>query len=140
MLAVAPLAPVPSSPASAAPVDDPVPANVHAVIDLFADQLAKVAFPEIDAASLRRQADELRGEAKAVARARDQLEAATASFTTRMTALHETAARAVAYARIYSDAHPDRTALAHALAALSAAPVAPAPAAPGLTANGKRRG
>jgi hypothetical protein len=110
---------------------------VHAVIDLFANQLAKVAFPEIDAGSLRRQADELRTEAKAVARARDALDAALATFATRMATLTETATRAIAYARIYSEAHPDRHALATAIAALSH-PTAP-PAA-SLTANGKRRG
>jgi hypothetical protein len=119
------------------PIEDPVPAEVHAVIDLFANQLAKVSFPEIDAGSLRRQADELRTEAKAVARARDALDAALATFATRMATLTDTAARAVAYARIYSEAHPDRHALAAAIAALSE----PArPAAASLTASGKRRG
>lgn len=137
VLAVAPLAPVPSPP----PIEDPVPASVLAVIELYADQLAKVAFPEIDASSLRKQAEELRGEAKAVARAREQLELARASFATRMTALTDTAARAVAYARIYSDAHPDRVALATAIAQLATPTVAPAAASgPTLTANGKRRG
>jgi len=124
-------------PVSAATVEDPVPAAVLAVIELFANQLAKVAFPEIDAGSLRRQADELRTEAKAVARAREALDAALASLATRRAALDDTAGRAVAYARIYSEAHPDRVALATAIAALSE----PRPAAaPGLTANGKRRG
>jgi len=118
-------------------VEDPVPAEVHAVISLYANQLAKVAFPEIDAGSLRRQADELRTEAKAVARARDALDAAVATFAARMTALTETAGRAVAYARIYSEAHPDRQALATAITALSH-PAAPAAAS--LTVNGKRRG
>jgi hypothetical protein len=126
-----------ASPSPENAVEDPVPAEVHAVIDLFANQLAKVAFPEIDAGSLRRQADELRTEAKAVARARDALDAALASFGVRMTALTETATRAVAYARIYSNAHPDRHALATAIAALSQPA---APAAANLTVNGKRRG
>jgi hypothetical protein len=119
------------------PVEDPVPAEVHAVIDLFANQLAKVAFPEIDAGSLRRQADELRTEAKAVVRARDALDAALATFAARMTTLTEAATRAIAYARIYSEAHPDRHALATAIAALSHP--SPPPAA-SLTVNGKRRG
>lgn len=118
-------------------IEDPVPAEVHAVIELFANQLAKISFPDIDAGALRRQADELRTEAKAVARAREALDAALATFATRRATLTETASRAVAYARIYSEAHPDRHALATALAELSE----PRPAAPaGLTANGKRRG
>jgi hypothetical protein len=128
-----------SASASASAIEDPVPADVHAVIDLFAGPLAKVTFPEIDAGSLRRQAEELRTEAKAVARAREALDAALGSFANRMAALHETAGRAVAYARIYSEAHPDRLALASAIAALSEPKPRPA-AAIGLTANGKRRG
>jgi hypothetical protein len=122
---------------SVAAIEDPVPAEVHAVIELFANQLAKVSFPEIDASSLRRQADELRTEAKAVARARDALDVALGSFANRMAALTETATRAVSYARIYSEAHPDRPALATAIAALSEAKP---PAVANLTANGKRRG
>jgi len=127
----------PVSPATVPSPDDPVPAQVSGVIELFATQLAKVAFPEVDAGSLRRQADELRAEAKAVVRAREALDAALASFATRRVALGETAARAIAYARIYSQAHPDRAALATAIAALSETkPVAVASA----TATGKRRG
>ena len=126
--------------ADAALAEDPIPAEVSGVIELFANQLAKVAFPEIDAASLRRQADELRAEAKVVARAREALDAATVSFAARRAVLGEIAARAVAYARIYSQAHPDRTALATAIAALSEAkPVAAAAEAAGPT-TGKRRG
>jgi hypothetical protein len=122
--------------AASSSVDDPVPADVHAVIELFAGPLAKVSFPEIDAGTLRRQAEELRTESRAVARAREALEAAQASFAARRAALSETSARAVAYARIYSEAHPDREALATAIAALSEpAPIA-APGAP----TGKRRG
>jgi len=131
--------------ASAAPAvgtaEDPVPGEVSGVIELFATQLAKVAFPEIDAATLRRAADELRAEARAVARAREALDAALASFAARRAALGDTAARAIAYARIYSQAHPDRTALATAIAALSETrPVAVAAAAGTATGTGKRRG
>ena len=122
---------------AAAGGDDPVPGEVRGVIELFATELAKVAFPEIDAGSLRRQADELRAEARAVAKAREALDAALASLAARRSALGDVAGRAIAYARIYSQAHPDRTALATAIAALSA-PV-PAVAAAG-TATGRRRG
>lgn len=126
------------APASAA--DDPVPPQVAGVIELYATQLAKVAFPEIDAASLRKQADEVRGEARAVAKAREALDAALASFAARRVALGETAARAVAYARIYSEAHPDRAALATAIAALSETKPVAVAAASGTAATGKRRG
>jgi len=126
-----------SGPVASPSIEDPVPAEVHAVIELFANQLAKVSFPDIDAGALRRQADELRTEAKAVARAREALDAALAMLDTRRATLTETAKRAVAYARIYSEAHPDRHALAAAIAELSG----PRPAAAAsLTASGKRRG
>ena len=130
---------VPMAMVAPAAVEDPVPSEVSGVIELYATQLAKVAFPEIDAGSLRRQADELRAEARSVAKAREAFDAALASFAARRVALGETAARAVAYARIYSQAHPDRAALATAIAALSETkPVAVAAAAG--TATGKRRG
>ena len=134
---VEPAAMVP--PLASATADDPVPGDVSGVIELFSTQLAKVAFPEIDAGSLRRQADELRAEAKLVTRAREALDAALAGYARRRAALGETAARAIAYARIYSQAHPDRTALATAIAALSETqPVAVAAVAGAAT--GKRRG
>ncbi|MCX5742374.1 MAG: hypothetical protein NT062_07745, partial [Proteobacteria bacterium] len=60
-------------------VDDPVPPEIRAVIELFTSQLAKVPFPDVDAASLRREADELRAEAATVARAREALAAALAA-------------------------------------------------------------
>lgn len=126
-------------PAMPAAVDDPVPAAVSSVIELYATQLAKVAFPEIDAGSLRRLADELRAEARSVTRAREALDAALASFAARRVALGETAARAIAYARIYSEAHPDRAALATAIAALSETKPVAVVAATGA-ATGKRRG
>ena len=120
---------VPSEPS------DPVPTEVRAIIELFEQQLAKVAFPDVDAAALRRHADELRAETATVARAREALDAATASRDAKLAALRETARRACAYAQIYSEAHPDRGALVAALAALT---ITAPPAPPAST--GKRRG
>lgn len=133
---------VPAAVIAPAATEDPVPSEVSGVIELFTTQLAKVAFPEIDAGSLRRAAEELRTEARAVARAREALDAALASFAARRVALGEIAARAIAYARIYSQAHPDRAALATAIAALSETkPVAVAAVAGAAgAATGKRRG
>ncbi|MDB4963609.1 MAG: hypothetical protein JWP01_3608 [Myxococcales bacterium] len=117
---------------------DPVPVEVRAIIDLFANQLAKVTFPDVDAATLRKQADELRTEAKNVERARDALAAAVATSEARLATLRETAARAVAYARVYSDAHVERQPLAAALAELARPAVAGGPSTSAKT--GKRRG
>lgn len=99
---------------------DPIPSDVRAVIELFATHLAKVSFPDVDVASLRREAEELRAEAEIVIRARAALDAAIASYDRRHAALAETASRAVAYARIYSDAHPERQPLATAIMSLTA--------------------
>lgn len=98
---------------------DPIPEDIRAVIELYATHLAKVAFPDVDVASLRRDVAELRTEAENVARARAALDAAVAAYSRREAALAETAARAVAYARIYSDAHPDREPLAAAIMSLA---------------------
>jgi hypothetical protein len=117
---------------------DPVPTEVLAIIDLFTSQLAKVTFPDVDAATLRKQADELRSEAKNVERARDALAAAVATSELRLATLKETAARAVAYARVYSDAHVERQPLAAALAEL-ARPSSTGEAST-TTKTGKRRG
>lgn len=116
-------------------VDDPVRADHRAVIDLFANQLAKVAFPDVDAALLRRQADDVRTAAIAVARACAAIEAAQHNLADRTAKLGDTIARGLAYARIYADAHPDRHALATAIAAVAAPALAPPAAAPT-----KRRG
>lgn len=119
---------VPSRPE--ATVDDPVRAEHRAVIELFANQLAKVIFPDVDAALLRRQADEVRAEAIAVARAREALDTALQKLADRTALLGDTVSRGLAYARIYADAHPDRQALASAISALAAPALTPPAAAP----------
>jgi phage-related tail protein len=111
--------------------------HVRCTEHVFAKQLANISFPDIDAAALRRQADELRSEAKTVARARAALDTALETFVTRLARLTETAARAVAYARIYSVAHPEQQALAVAISALSASAATTDSC---MAVQGKRRG
>ncbi|HSN24873.1 MAG TPA: hypothetical protein VLT45_01275 [Kofleriaceae bacterium] len=124
-----------STPISIVPdgdVEDVVRAEHRAVIALFETQLAKVAFPDVDAALLRRHADELRAAACAVENARAALEAAQHKLAERDVTLQHTVTRGLAYARIYAEAHPEIEA---AIAALSV----PAPAPPPAVAA-KRRG
>lgn len=104
---------------------DPIPADVRAVIDLFSTHLAKVTFPDVDASSLRKQADEVCAEAKAIAKARDALAAAVAATEARLATLTESTQRAIAYARIYGQAHPDRRAILDAVTALDGPTEAP---------------
>ncbi|HEY4058304.1 MAG TPA: hypothetical protein VGM39_16945 [Kofleriaceae bacterium] len=113
-----------STPSTQPLESDPVPADVRAVIDLFTAHLAKVAFPDLDAAALRRHADDLRAEEKNVQRARDVLANAIATSDARLATLSAAAQRAVAYAQIYADGHVDRQPLSDALAALTRAPSA----------------
>lgn len=128
-----PLALVPS-PGESSIEPDPVPAPARAVIELFATHLAKVQFPDVDAAALAALAAEVRAEAAAVARARDALTAALAASDARVAKLTAACTRAVAYARVFSEAQPERTAIADALAALDA------PAQRATAPSGKRRG
>lgn len=114
------------------PASDPVPADLQALMDLFTKHLANVTFPDVDAASLRKHADELRAEAKNVARARAQLAAAESASDAKLATLISACARAIAYAKIYCDAQPDRRPIAEAIAALDR------PAAPVVSV--KRRG
>lgn len=104
------------------------------MIELFATHLAKVQFPDIDAAALRKLAEDVRTEAATVARARDALAAAIAASDARVATLTAACTRAVAYAKVFSEAQPERRPIADALAALDepVARVAPRP--------GKRRG
>lgn len=128
---------MPSTPlslVSSAPTEiDPVPDEVRAVIDLFNSHLAKVTFPDVDAGSLRKQADEVRAEAKAVEKAREALAGAIAASEARLAALSQSTKRAIAYARIYGEAQPERRAILDALASLER------PAEPPVTSI-KRRG
>jgi hypothetical protein len=119
-----PLALVPS-PGPFAEIDDPVPADVQALMDLFTTHLANVQFPDVDAASLRKHADELRAEAKVVARARESLAVAAAASDAKLAALISACARAIAYAKIFCESHPERRSIADAIAMLER-PVVPA--------------
>jgi hypothetical protein len=96
--------------------DDPVPAELRAVIELFTGELAKVSFPDVDAAVLQREVEVLRVRATEVRRAREALQLAESALAQRTAVLAELAARGLAYARIYAEAHPDRVGLARKLA------------------------
>lgn len=114
-----PLALVPS-PGDPSTEPDPIPSHARAVIDLFATHLAKVQFPDVDSAALRKLADDVRAEATSVARAREALAAAVAASEARVASLTSACARAVAYARVFGEALPERRPIVEAIAALDA--------------------
>jgi hypothetical protein len=108
------------------PIDDVVPSELRAVVDLFQRDLATVTFPDVDAAALQREIDAVRTRTAELERAREALAVAEAALSQRTAALAQLAARGLAYARIYAEADPDREPLARKIAALTA-PVAAAP-------------
>jgi hypothetical protein len=127
--------------ATAAAVDpalpDPIPAELRAVLELFATELRDVAFPGVDAAVLRQHADDVRTSARDVDRARTALDAALAVQAERSRALSAVVARALAYATIYV---ADQPALAARLAAVSGTATAAAPpSTPGPRPRGRPR-
>ena len=98
---------------------DPIPEEVSRIIELFSSSLKGVSFPEISADSLKaasrevaKRADELAKAEAAVSAARDRLDLERAQ-------LMRTAERAAAYARIYSQAHPELEKLAGDLASIA---------------------
>lgn len=117
---------------------DDLPADARAPAALFASHLADVRFPDVDVEALAALAADLRARAEGSARARATLDEATAAEAAARSALTETLARGVAYARIYAAAHPERAELATALAELGAAQAGASAAGP--EAQRKRRG
>lgn len=106
--------------------DDPVPAELRAVLELFAAELRGVSFPGVDAARLGQHAEEVRARARDVERAQAALDAALGALGERTSALSALAGRALAYARVYA---ADNAELAARLTDLEGGdrPTAPAP-------------
>ncbi len=104
------------------PENDPLPAELRAIVELFNGELAKVSFPDVDAAVLQREVDEVTARAREVARARQALVGAESALSERTALLAQLAARGLAYARIYAEAHPARTDLARKLEVAVARP------------------
>jgi hypothetical protein len=99
---------------------DLLPPELRAVVELFATELATVKFPDVDTAALGREVDVVRARAAEAQRAREALAVAESALAQRIAVLAQLAARGLAYARIYAEAHPDRDALARTLAAIVA--------------------
>ncbi len=133
LASIPPDVPVPARPVAPAvlesPPSDAIPPPLREVIALFAGPLAAIAFPDVDAALLGRQADELRAAARELDRARAAVDDAQRQVGERTATLAAAARRGLAYARIYADAHPD-LGLGAALAGLDTTPAAGAPIAP----------
>jgi hypothetical protein len=119
---------------------DPVPTELRAVVELFAGELAKVTFPDVDATVLARELDAVRARSRDVDKARAALAAAERALDERTAALAQLAARGIAYARIYAAAHPELTGLEARLASLTASAAGPRADGPAIDPAPRRRG
>lgn len=116
---------------------DPIPAELRAALALFAGPLARLSFPDVDAARLEEHADAVRAAAAELAAARAAVDAAQRCLEDRTARLAATARRGLAYARIYADAHPEQGELREAVAAAEAARPPAAPATPPAPRRGR---
>ena len=122
---------------------DPVPAHVLELIEIFETHLPDVSFPGVDHDTLERQSLAVRSRASELHGAREQLEQARASLEGAEVAhaqaraeLLSTSHRALGYARVFAEEHPD---LRERLERL-AKDAAPAGAAPVAHARRRRKG
>lgn len=118
MATESPAAPAAAAAASTEPLLDGLPEESRAVVELYSGALASISFPDVDAAVLRRQAEAVAAERRAVEVARAALEAASQGLQRRVEEMKSLASRGLAYARIYAAAHPEHTELAAGLSSI----------------------
>lgn len=82
---------------------DPIPAPLRALADLFAEALADVKFPDIDAARLTDGVARVQAQQTEVTRLEGELAHARALLDASRDELTRNAARAHAYARVYAE-------------------------------------
>jgi len=89
-----------------APHRDPVPALAREVIDLYAEALASVRFPDLDITVLEGMSQELGAAQCEVERLEAELEAARNRLQIQADSLVARAQRALAYARVFAEGDP----------------------------------
>jgi hypothetical protein len=80
------------------------------VLELYAEALPDVRFPDLDLAALEALVEEVRDAQEEVDRAESELQDAKERLAARGAALHARAERALSYARIYADGNPELSA------------------------------
>jgi hypothetical protein len=122
-------------------VADPIPPSVQALMDLFASELSHVSFPGVDRAILEQVVTEVRTHTEAVAKAEAALEAARAALRDSEETLSSKTTKALAYARVYAEDHPDIRSKVESVARIAG--TTSSPPGPSKEASGdtpKRRG
>lgn len=87
--------------------DDPIPAAMTTLLDLFASELADVRFGELDRVSLEKSAEQVRVAAAELGRAEAAADAARALLESAREALLQKGQRALAHARIHAEGTPE---------------------------------
>jgi hypothetical protein len=121
-----------AAPAAATPAADGLEPAVRDLIAVFDQELAEVSFPDVSRDSLHAHAGAVHEQMRAVEELRVRLEAAQSELAGRRDALRSHADRALAYARVYAQGHPE---LGERLAA-----IAPDPSGSGRGATRRRGG
>jgi hypothetical protein len=93
---------MPSKTTSPTPKHDPTPAFARQVLELYADALSEVRFPDLDLALLEAARDALLVSQLEVERIEAQLQAARSALESKNEALQTKAERALAYARVFA--------------------------------------
>jgi hypothetical protein len=88
------------------PAHDPTPALARQVLELYAEALRDVRFPDLDLALLEEAREALLVSQLEVERSEAQLQAARVALEAKSDALHTKAERALAYARVFALGDP----------------------------------
>ena len=119
-------------------VADPIPPSVKALVELFKNELSTVTFPGVDGALLEQLITDVQAYTDAVIKA----EAARTSLRESEEVLAIKSQKALSYARVYAEDHPEIAAKLSFVARIAGA--APAPSAAAARDGGsdapKRRG
>jgi hypothetical protein len=91
---------------SLTPAHDPTPALARQVLELYAEALRDVRFPDLDLALLEEAREALLVSQLEVERSEAQLQAARVELEAKSDALHTKAERALAYARVFALGDP----------------------------------
>lgn len=101
------------------PTNDVVPSDVGEFLDIYAEELPDVRFPDVDRDSLEALAGQVRERAAELARLHEEVRQAREALDQAQDELRKAACRGLAYAKIYADGNDE---LSGRLAELNLAP------------------
>ncbi|MBK9259779.1 MAG: hypothetical protein IPM54_08060 [Polyangiaceae bacterium] len=106
-------------------VADPIPPSVKALVELFKNELAAVAFPGVDGAMLEQLIGDVQKYTDAVIQAEAAVEAARTALRESEEALAVKSQKALAYARVYAADNPEIAAKVDFVSRIAGASAAP---------------